>query len=171
MIRGGIYNEGDLPIPPSGTNWTNPTTIQSYPGETAEIRPTAANVAAWHIVTHNYIVFDRLVFNGINHFRNRAAMVGYAAYKGVPSPSAAILGSGLWLLVSGLSVVLGIRPQIGALMIAVFLLVVTPKMHDFWTATDPQHRMGEFINFTKNYAMMGAALMMLALPRPWPYSL
>ena len=43
------------------------------------------------------------LFNGINHFQNRAAMTGYAGYKGVPMPSLAIVGSGLWLVASGLS--------------------------------------------------------------------
>ena len=41
----------------------------------------------------------------------------------------------------------------------------------FWNIADPAQRLGEVINFTKNAALMGAALMMLSLPRPWPYSL
>ena len=40
-----------------------------------------------------------------------------------------------------------------------------------WNSADPAERLGEFTNFTKNAALMGAALMMLLLPRPWPYSL
>ena len=44
-------------------------------------------------------------------------------------------------------------------------------MHDFWNVADPAQRLSEEINFTKNAALMGAALMMLLLPRPWPYSL
>ena len=111
------------------------------------------------------------LYNGVNHFLNFAATKGYCAYKGVPMPDVAVVVSGLWLIAGGASVVAGVRPDVGLVLIALFLLLVTPKMHDFWTATDPQHRMGEFINFTKNYAMMGAALMMLALPQPWPYSL
>lgn len=118
------------------------------------------------------ILFGGLfVLNGFNHFRNRAAMTGYTAYKGVPAPAAATLASGAWLLVSGLSIVLGVRPHLGALMVAVFLLGVTPVMHNFWTVTDPTQRLGEFINFTKNMALLGAALTLLAIPEPWPYSI
>jgi putative oxidoreductase len=111
------------------------------------------------------------VLNGLNHFRNRAAMTGYTAHKGVPAPAAATLVSGIWLLASGLSIVLGVRPHLGALMVAAFLLVVTPVMHNYWTVTDPTQRLGEFINFSKNMALLGAALMLLALPAPWPYSI
>ena len=111
------------------------------------------------------------LFNGLNHFKGRAAMTGYAAYKGVPMPGASIIASGVWLTVSGLSVILGFRPEIGLIMAVIFLAVVTPKMHDYWKASDPNARMADFVNFQKNIALLGAALVMLALPRPWPYSI
>src|SRR5206468_5692187 len=111
------------------------------------------------------------VYNGVNHFRNYAAIRGYCAYKHVPIPGPSAMISGAWLLVAGSSVVVGFRPEIGLVLIALFLLGVTPVIHDFWNVADPAQRLGEMINFTKNAALMGAALMMLSLPRPWPYSL
>ena len=110
------------------------------------------------------------VYNGLNHFRNRAAMTAYSAYKHVPAPAAATWLSGAWLLVSGLSIVLGVRPHAGALMVVVFLLGVTPVMHNFWTIADETQRLSEFINFSKNVALLGAALMLFSIPSPWPYS-
>jgi uncharacterized membrane protein YphA (DoxX/SURF4 family) len=111
------------------------------------------------------------LYNGANHFRNYPAIRGYCAFKHVPLPGAAAIVSGLWLLASGSSVVVGFRPEIGLLLIVVFLLIVTPIMHDFWNLADPAQRVGEQINFEKNVALMGASLMMLSLTRPWPYSL
>jgi uncharacterized membrane protein YphA (DoxX/SURF4 family) len=110
------------------------------------------------------------LYNGVNHFRNRAAITGYSTYKGVPAPAAATVLSGLWLLLSGLSVVLGVMPRAGLLMIVVFLLGVTPVMHNYWTVADQNQRLADFINFQKNMALLGAALMLLAIPSPWPYS-
>jgi putative oxidoreductase len=127
-------------------------------------------------MTDFLVLIGRLLFgglflyNGVNHFQNRAAMTGYAGYKGVPMPAVAIVGSGLWLAASGLSVILGIRPDIGLWMAVAFLAGVTPVMHNFWAATDPNARLSDSINFQKNMALLGAALVMLALPRPWPYS-
>ena len=111
------------------------------------------------------------LYNGVKHFKNYAGVRGYCAFKHVPMPGASAIISGLWLLVSGSSVVVGFRPEVGLVLIVVFLLVVTPVMHDFWNVADPGQRLGETINFEKNAALMGAALMMLSLPRPWPYSL
>ena len=110
------------------------------------------------------------LYNGINHFRGRAAMTGYAAYKGVPMPGASIVVSGLWLIAAGLSVMLGVRPEIGLVMIALFLAGVTPVMHNYWAATDAQAGLNDFINFQKNVALLGAALALLAVSRPWPLS-
>lgn len=115
------------------------------------------------------------VYNGFNHFQNRAAMVGYCQYKKVPMPGLAITLSGLWLLIAGLTIVLGFYEVIGLWMAVLFLLFVTPKMHDFWASTDPNARMGDWVNFQKNFALFGAALMLLALryltAAPWPYSI
>src|SRR5215470_19579834 len=92
------------------------------------------------------VLFGALfVYNGVNHFRNYAAIRGYCAFKHVPLPGAAAIVSGLWLLVSGSSVVAGFRPEIGLLLIVVFLLIVTPIMHDFWNVADPSQRLGEKI--------------------------
>jgi putative oxidoreductase len=128
-------------------------------------------------VTDTLFLVGRLLFgglfayNGLNHFLNFSSIRGYTAYKGVPLPDVSTAISGVWLLVSGLSVIAGFRPEIGLAMIALFLLGVTPIMHDFWKVQDPQARMGEFINFTKNFALLGAALALLSVPRPWPMSL
>ena len=128
-------------------------------------------------MTDILVLIGRLLFgglflyNGINHFQNRAAMTGYAAYKGVPVPSLTIVGSGVWLVVCGLSVILGFRPEIGLIMAIIFLAGVTPVMHNYWTATDPNARLADAINFQKNMALLGAALVMLAVPRPWPYAI
>ena len=111
------------------------------------------------------------LYNGLNHFLHYEATRGYTAYKHVPLPAVATIVSGVWLLTGGASVVTGFRPEIGLCLIGAFLVVVTPKMHDFWTVTDPTQRMGQFINVQKNVALLGAALMMFAVPRPWPYSL
>jgi putative oxidoreductase len=118
------------------------------------------------------VLFGGLFFyNGLNHFLHYEATRGYTAYKGVPLPAAATIVSGVWLFASGASIIAGFRPEVGLCLAVAFLLVATLKMHAFWTATDPAHRMEEWVNFQKNVALAGAALMMLAIPRPWPYSL
>ena len=77
------------------------------------------------------------VLSGINHFTKAEAMTGYAQFKGVPQPKLANLVSGALLVASGLSIILGIVADLGALVAAVLLVVMAVMMHDFWKQSDP----------------------------------
>ncbi|HEV8345783.1 MAG TPA: DoxX family membrane protein [Vicinamibacterales bacterium] len=110
------------------------------------------------------------VYNGINHFRNQKMMSQYAESKGVPKAEAAIPATGALLLGGGLSIIAGLKPKEGLAAIIGFLIPVTLQMHRFWEEQDPQQRVNEMINFSKNMAMVGAALMLLEMPEPWPAS-
>lgn len=110
------------------------------------------------------------LYNAANHFLNLAMMSGYAQSKGVPAPTLAVLGSGFLLLLGGLSLLLGYRPVWGIAFLILFLVPVSFMMHAFWQE-GPETRMNEMINFTKNMALVGALLIFVVIPRPWPLSL
>ena len=97
-------------------------------------------------------------------------MSQYAAAKGVGAAETAVPASGAMILAGGLSVIAGVRPRQGLALIIGFLVPVSLQMHRFWEIEEPTQRMSEMINFTKNMALVGAALMMMELPEPWPGS-
>lgn len=105
-----------------------------------------------------------------NHFMQLEMLSGYASSKGVPAPKLAVIVGGLLLLIGGLTILTGFRPAIGVIALVIFFLPVTFQMHNFWAIEDPQMRMMEMTNFTKNMALMGSALMFLLIPTPWPFS-
>lgn len=119
------------------------------------------------------LVFGVLLgFMGLNHLTDLDGMSGYAEAKGVPAPRVAVAASGLALVAGGLSLALGVYPLLGGVAIALFFLVVTPVMHDFWTVDDPEQRQGEMTDFLKNATLLGAALAFAALAgTTWPYAL
>ncbi|PYQ60784.1 MAG: DoxX family protein [Acidobacteria bacterium] len=108
--------------------------------------------------------------SGIRHFTHLNMMAGYAGSKGVPLPKLAVPGSGALLVIGGLSLLLGYQPVIGIAAVVLFLIGVSPMMHNFWAVQDPMQKMAEMVNFTKNMALLGSALMFLAIPQPWAYS-
>lgn len=110
------------------------------------------------------------LYSGINHFINRKPMAQYAGSKKIPLPELAVAGSGAALIVGGGSILLGIKPKLGTLAILGFLAGVSPLMHDFWSHEDPNQRQAEMINFTKNMALLGASLALMAVEEPWPVS-
>jgi len=122
-------------------------------------------------------LIGRIVFglywlmSAFNHFKNLNYMSEYAKAKGMPSPKLAVAGTGVILLLGGLSMLLGVYPAVGIVLLIVFLLGVSFQMHAYWKVNDAQMKQLEMINFMKNMALVGALLMLLFLPRPWPLSL
>jgi uncharacterized membrane protein YphA (DoxX/SURF4 family) len=118
-------------------------------------------------------ILGRVLFGGYfliagwKHFRHLDMMSAYAGSKGVPMPKIAVLLSGSLILLGGFGVFTGMYTTLSLYLIILFLLGVTFKMHDYWNITDPAQQMPVKINFDKNIALIGAALMMLAIPSPW----
>lgn len=110
------------------------------------------------------------LYNGINHLKERKSLTGYAQSKNVPMAEVAVTATGIAMIAGGTSILLGIKPKLGAAAIATFLGGVSPVMHDFWRIEDPGQRMHETINFTKNLALLGGALALLGVDEPWPIS-
>lgn len=112
------------------------------------------------------------LFNALNHFfMGREAMSGWAGSKGVPAPKLMVLVAGVLLLVGGLTILTGFQPTIGVIALVLFFVPVTFKMHDFWVEQDQMARVNQMVHFLKNLALLGSALMFLAIPQPWPFSL
>ena len=102
------------------------------------------------------------LFSALNHFRQVKMMAPYAASKGVPLPTVAVLGTGALLTLGSLSVALGFYAWVGALLLIAFLVPVSFIMHNFWAVKDPQMKMMEMVNFTKNMGLTGMLAMVLA---------
>jgi putative oxidoreductase len=116
------------------------------------------------------IVGGYFISAGVNHFKNLNDMSEFAKSKGTPAPKAAVAGTGILLLLGGLSMLLGVLPLVGVILLIIFLLGVSFQIHAFWKVSDPQARAMEMIYFMKNIALIGALLMFLAIPTPWPLS-
>jgi uncharacterized membrane protein YphA (DoxX/SURF4 family) len=101
------------------------------------------------------------VMSGFNHLAKAEAMAGYAAYKKVPAPKLANLLSGVIMLLGGLSIILGVYADLGALLLAILLVAMAVKMHDFWNAQG-EAKQPEMIGFMKNISMAGGALFLFA---------
>ena len=120
-------------------------------------------------IMNTVLLIGRLLFaimfvsGGLNHLTKAEAMAGYAGFKKVPAPKLANLVSGVLLIAGGLSVILGVYADLGALVLAVLLVLMALKMHDFWAQADAQAKQTETINFFKNISMAGGALIMFAI--------
>jgi len=110
------------------------------------------------------------LYNGINHLQKARDMAPYAESKGVPAPELAVKLSAIPLIVGGSSILLGVKPKLGAMAILGFLAGISPIMHDFWRIEDPNQRMQNMVDFMKNLALAGGALALMGVEEPWEAS-
>lgn len=110
------------------------------------------------------------LFAGVDNLLHLSEKVGYVVYKGVPFPLLAVIVASILLLIGGASILTGYRPTLGVGAVILFLAPVTLLMHNFWVIGDPQIRMIELHAFLSNVALIGSALLLLSVPRPWAWS-
>lgn len=122
-------------------------------------------------VTEIALVAGRVLFallfisSGVNHFTKNSAMTAYAEYKKIPMAKIAVYVSGLMILLGGIYIALGFYADLGALLIAVFLIPTAFLMHAFWKESDATAKSNEMIAFFKDLSLAGAALIIFALLR------
>ncbi len=108
------------------------------------------------------VLFGLLFFlSGIGHL-TQPGMRDYAKAMGVPLPGVLVPLTGIQIILSSLMVALGIWPDLGALLLFIFLVPVAFIMHRFWTLTDPMQAANQQAHFFKNIALAGASLVMFA---------
>ena len=123
------------------------------------MRPLSATALDVLSVMMGRIIFGGFfLFSSLDHFIARGALVSATAAAGVPFPELAVIGSGILLAAGGFGLMTGLWPKIGSAMIIVFLLGVTPVMHAFWNDPAGPQRIANLINFGKNVALLGGAL-------------
>ena len=90
-------------------------------------------------------------------------MTGYAKYKKLPAAKFGVLISGLFFLLGGIYIAAGFWVDLGALMLAVTLILAAIIFHNFWKETDATAKQNEMIAFNKDLALAGAAIILFAL--------
>jgi len=119
---------------------------------------TARNQGLWGPV----VLLGRLCFalvfviGTVGHFNGQD--LAYAVQAGVPMARIMVPLSGAIAVLGGLSILLGYKAKIGGWLIVLFLIGVTPVMHNFWAVTGAA-RMMQMTNFYKNLSMLGGAFL------------
>jgi uncharacterized membrane protein YphA (DoxX/SURF4 family) len=101
-----------------------------------------------------------LAYMAVDGFKNNDKRVAVAEEKGVPTPDVLVPFVTGMLFVANLGIVLWRLPRAAAGALVVFFLGTTPAIHDFWTM-EGKERQGNKINFLKNLALLGGALVFL----------
>ena len=101
-----------------------------------------------------------LAYMAVDGFKNNEKRVDVARSSGVPIPEVLVPFVTGMLFVANLGILLWKYPRASAGALVVFFLGTTPKIHNFWTMEGEQRHHNK-INFLKNGALLGCAIMLL----------
>ena len=133
------------------------TSSITYPTRRTTIAEVAPSTLSGSVVLAGRALFALIfIVAGFLHFTS--AEIAFAAAQGVPLASLLVPFSGAMSIVGGLSILLGYRARLGAWLIVLFLIGVTP-MHKFWGVADPMMAQIQMAMFLKNLSMLGGALL------------
>lgn len=114
------------------------------------------------------LLIGRIIFavpflaSAMAHFQAGEQMIGYARSMGVPLASLGGWPAGVWLVLAGLSVALGVWPDLGALMIAAWGIPTALYIHAWWRYDDEQQKQSQQVIFMRNVKFVGAAIALFA---------
>ncbi len=97
--------------------------------------------------------------NKVPHFSTVADVMHK---QGVPLPQVSLVLAIIFLLVGGVSVLIGYQARVGAALLAVFLVLATFYFHNFWAISDPLKQQEQMGHFLKNLGLFGAMLFLVA---------
>lgn len=99
-----------------------------------------------------------VVFNKIPNYSGVAdTMDG----KGVPAPTIMLGLAIVFMVLGSVSVMVGFKARIGALLLLIFLVLATYYFHDFWSV-EPERKGLELTHFLKNASLIGTMLFLIA---------
>ena len=92
------------------------------------------------------------------HLLARKQSTEMARGVGTPFPEVAVPLTGVMIIVGGLMVALGVWPDLGAILLILFLITAAYYFHAFWRIEDPQEQGSQTGHFMKNMGLVGASL-------------
>ena len=104
------------------------------------------------------IFFMAAVGNKIPHFSQVSKVMDDV---GIPAPQLMLVGAIVFLTAGSLSVILGYKARIGAVLLLTFLVLASYYFHPYWNLQG-QAQQEQMIHFMKNMSLMGAMLFIVA---------
>jgi putative oxidoreductase len=100
------------------------------------------------------------LLSGFSKIMDWSGTAQQMAGKGMPMVPLFLAGAILCEILGGLSLLVGFRARLGALLLFLYLIPVTLVFHNFWAYDGVEHKM-QMINFMKNLAIMGGMALVI----------
>ena len=112
------------------------------------------------------LVSSIFLLSGFLKIANWAGTAAEMERHGMPAVTFFLTAATVVEIVGGLALLLGFQTRFAALILFLYLIPVTPVMHNFWAVTGPAQQ-GQLFHFLKNLAIMGGLLLLTGFGPGW----
>lgn len=114
-----------------------------------------------------------LAWRGVQHLEpySRALLVDAARKKSAVLPLVTVPLAGLMLTIGGVSIVIGVFPEAGVVLVVAYLVPSALLSHAYWRVRGAEARAAARRCFWRDVTLALVAIVLLALPQPWPLTL
>lgn len=126
-------------------------------------------VQRWGWMLGCVLVAIIFVVSGWGKLMNPQGTAAFMRDAGIPLSGALVYVVIAVELLGGIALAVGFRRQSVALLLLLFLAVVTLSLHNFWHYAG-QEQQGQFVQFLKNTAILGGLLFLASAHYKWKYS-
>lgn len=98
----------------------------------------------------------------VGNFTRGQMMIAQARSKKVPLAGLAGWPAGVYQIVACVSVAVGIWPDIGAILMGIYVVPLAFYVHNYWTVKDPAQRQQQAFGFYRNVSLLGGAIFLFA---------
>ena len=123
---------------------------------------TTPSDASYLILLARVLLSSPFLYSGVDKCWHWSAAQREVAASGLPWPTLLHLVTVVVQLGGGFSLLLGIEPRLGALLLLLFLIPVTVMYHPFWKRSGAD-LVTEADHFLSNLAIIGGLLVIVAL--------
>jgi putative oxidoreductase len=123
--------------------------------------PTASD-ASYVVLFARALLAAPFLYSGVDKCWRWSAAQREVAASGLPWPTLLHLVTVAIQLGGGISLLLGIEPRLGALLLSLFLFPVTVLYHPFWKRSGAE-LVAEADHFLLNLAVIGGLLLIIAI--------
>jgi putative oxidoreductase len=114
------------------------------------------------LITGRVLLGGVFVRGGLTHFPALAPMSEAMRARGVPLARTTLIVGTLWQIVFGVLLMIGVFPALAALALALFLVLATIMMLNFWDHPPGPEREALVRGFASNVAILGGLLIAAA---------
>lgn len=98
----------------------------------------------------------------VGNFTRGQMMISQARSKKMPLAGLAGWPAGVYQVVASVSVAAGIWPDIGAILMGIYVIPTALYIHNYWTVEDPVQRQQQSFGFYRNVSLLGGSVFLFA---------